>query len=47
MKVLRRRVADHDVGRWATRFLDALAVAPHRPELPARGHHRHTEVSHA
>ena len=33
MKALRRRVADHDVDRWATRFLDALAAAPGRPEL--------------
>jgi len=44
MKALRRRVADHDVGRWATRFLEALAVAPHRPEA-VRAHHRHTAVS--
>ncbi len=34
MKSLRRRVADHDVNRWATRFLDALAVAPAHPENP-------------
>ncbi len=31
MRSLRRRVADHDVNRWATRFLDALAAAPARP----------------
>jgi trehalose 6-phosphate synthase len=36
MKALRRRVADHDVNRWATRFLEALAAAPHRPEPPLR-----------
>jgi trehalose 6-phosphate synthase len=44
MKALRRRVADHDVDRWATRFLDALAVAPNRPEASIRAHHRHTMV---
>ena len=42
MKALRRRVADHDVDRWATRFLDALAVAPNRPEASIRAHQRHT-----
>ena len=31
MRSLRRRVADNDVNRWATRFLDALAAAPARP----------------
>jgi trehalose 6-phosphate synthase len=31
MKALRRRVADHDVQRWANRFLDALQYAPDRP----------------
>ena len=32
MRALRRRVSDHDVARWAARFLDALASAPARPE---------------
>ncbi len=36
MRALRRRVADHDVNRWAQRFLDALASAPHRPERQER-----------
>jgi trehalose 6-phosphate synthase len=31
MKALRRRVADHDVQRWASRFLHALQYAPERP----------------
>ena len=33
MKALRRRVADHDVQRWAHRFLSALEHAPERPPL--------------
>ena len=32
MRAMRRRVADHDVQRWAARFLEALAVAPERPQ---------------
>jgi trehalose 6-phosphate synthase len=32
MRAMRRRVADHDVQRWASRFLEALEVAPERPE---------------
>ncbi len=32
MRSLRRRVSDHDVQRWAARFLDALEVAPARGE---------------
>jgi trehalose 6-phosphate synthase len=32
MKALRRRVADHDVQRWAERYLEALAVAPRKPQ---------------
>lgn len=35
MRALRRRVADHDVQRWATRFLAALDAAPGRPEYAA------------
>ena len=36
MKALRRRVADHDVQRWASRYLEALALAPNKPERPDR-----------
>ncbi len=36
MKALRRRVADHDVQRWASRYLEALASAPARPHRPTR-----------
>jgi len=36
MKALRKRVADHDVQRWATRYLEALASAPVRPHRPTR-----------
>lgn len=36
MRAMRRRVADHDVQRWASRFLEALAVAPERPERSPR-----------
>lgn len=31
MRSLRRRVADNDVQRWASRFLEALEAAPLRP----------------
>jgi trehalose 6-phosphate synthase len=31
MRAMRRRVADHDVQRWAHRFLENLAHAPERP----------------
>ncbi len=31
MRAMRKRVADHDVHRWASRYLDALAAAPARP----------------
>jgi trehalose 6-phosphate synthase len=34
MRALRRRVADHDVQRWAERYLEALACAPERPHRP-------------
>lgn len=33
MRALRRRVADHDVQRWAERYLAALDAAPERPAL--------------
>jgi trehalose 6-phosphate synthase len=36
MKALRRRVSDHDVQRWAARYLEALALAPKRPDRPDR-----------
>jgi trehalose 6-phosphate synthase len=36
MKALRRRVSDHDVQRWAARYLAALAVAPELPGAEAR-----------
>jgi trehalose 6-phosphate synthase len=32
MRSLRRRVAEHDVQRWAAKFLAALDEAPERPE---------------
>jgi trehalose 6-phosphate synthase len=31
MKAMRKRVADHDVQRWASGYLEALASAPHKP----------------
>jgi trehalose 6-phosphate synthase len=36
MKALRRRVSDHDVQRWAARYLDALVAAPKKPERSLR-----------
>jgi trehalose 6-phosphate synthase len=33
MQALRRRVSDHDVQRWAARYLAALRSAPDRPRL--------------
>jgi trehalose 6-phosphate synthase len=36
MKAMRKRVAVHDVQRWASRYLDALASAPARPHPPTR-----------
>ena len=38
MKAMRKRVADHDVQRWASRYLKALASAPLKP-------HRRTRAS--
>ena len=38
MKAMRKRVADHDVQRWAARYLKALVSAPLRP-------HRRTHAS--
>jgi len=36
MKALRRRVSDHDVQRWAARYLEALALAPNKPDRADR-----------
>jgi trehalose 6-phosphate synthase len=36
MKAMRKRVADHDVQRWASRYLEALACAPSRPQGSTR-----------
>jgi trehalose 6-phosphate synthase len=38
MRAMRRRVADHDVQRWAQRFLENLANAPERPTRSTREH---------
>jgi len=38
MKAMRKRVADHDVQRWASDYLEALASAPQKP-------HRRTRAS--
>src|SRR5450759_2519241 len=40
MKALRKRVAVHDVQRWASLFLDALGSAPSRPHRPTRASDR-------
>jgi trehalose 6-phosphate synthase len=45
MKALRRRVADHDVQRWAARYLAALDAAPDQPTPEPRGRSTaHTET---
>ena len=36
MKAMRKRVGDHDVQRWASRYLKALASAPSKPHRPTR-----------
>ena len=36
MRAMRKRVADHDVQRWASRYLEALASAPSKPHRPTR-----------
>ena len=36
MRAMRKRVADHDVQRWASRYLKALDSAPFRPHRPTR-----------
>ena len=35
MKAMRKRVADHDVQRWASRYLAGLAAAPSKPDRSA------------
>jgi trehalose 6-phosphate synthase len=48
MRAMRRRVADHDVQRWASRFLENLEYAPERPvlapQIPARAPHAEVQV---
>jgi trehalose 6-phosphate synthase len=36
MRAMRKRVADHDVQRWASRYLEALASAPLKPHQRTR-----------
>ena len=36
MKAMRKRVADHDVQRWASNYLEALASAPSKPHRLTR-----------
>ena len=36
MKAMRKRVADHDVQKWAAGYLKALASAPLKPHRPTR-----------
>ncbi|MGN6302147.1 MAG: alpha,alpha-trehalose-phosphate synthase (UDP-forming) [Angustibacter sp.] len=45
MRAMRRRVADHDVQRWAARFLENLENAPERPQRTAR--EQHADDAHA
>jgi trehalose 6-phosphate synthase len=40
MRALRRRVSDHDVKRWSARYLEALALAPDKPDRADRRTHR-------
>lgn len=42
MKALRQRVADHDVQRWASLFLESLASAPEQPHQPTRASQEET-----
>ncbi len=43
MRALRRRVSDHDVNRWASRFLDALATAPLVPQHTEQQDHEENQ----
>jgi trehalose 6-phosphate synthase len=45
MRALRRRVADHDVQRWAARYLAALDAAPEVPPPTTPGSARSTDPS--
>jgi trehalose 6-phosphate synthase len=45
MRAMRRRVADHDVQRWAQRFLENLETAPERPSRTVR--EREDDEAHA
>ncbi len=40
MKALRRQVAEHDVQRWASCYLESLAAAPKKPHRPTRASER-------
>jgi len=37
MRPMRRQVADNDIGRWASQFLDDLHQAPPAQQTPVRG----------
>lgn len=45
MRAMRRRVADHDVQRWAARFLENLSSAPDRPDRSQK--ERQADEAHA
>ena len=46
MKAMRKRVADHDVQRWATLYLESLASAPARPPRLTRASYQRDRVPH-
>ena len=47
MKAMRKRVADHDVQRWAFRYLKALGSAPLKPNRPTRAHEEEHDTERA
>ena len=47
MKALRQRVADHDVQRWATCYLESLASAPFKPHSSASNGRQRREIQRA
>jgi len=47
MKAMRKRVADHDVQRWAHRYLKSLAAAPLKPNRPTRASEEELHVEQA
>ena len=47
MKALRKRVADHDVQRWATCYLESLASAPSKPRSSASNGRQRREIQRA